>query len=356
MESDIMQNNLGKAGGKRMMNGRSLKYIGAVLAALTALALCACGNTTEGAASTPTPAITASPMATASPAATPAAAPVPTTPPEETAQPTPTPAATPEASYIGQAVCTAKEYVNIRAQASAEAEALGKLRAGKTADVISADGGWAQITYEGVTGYVSRDYIMMLREPGIAVPSGDWALILVNQKSLLPDGFAVALAGFEGGQVDARIFDISAEMFADAKADGVTFKLVDAYRSCETQSAEYEKKVRSYTDQGYSREEAEVKAATITARPNTSEHQTGLALDIVTPSYTKRDKGFANTQAFKWLNASAASYGFIMRYARDKQDITGVIYEPWHWRFVGTEAAKAMNQSGECFEQYLGAG
>ena len=354
MESDMMQNKLGKAGGKGMMNGRSLKTISAGLAVLMAFALCGCGNTTEGAASTPNPALSPTAVATASPAAT--STPVPTTLPDVAAQPSPTPTATPAAVYIGQAVCTAKEYVNIRAEANTEAEALGKLPAGETADVISADGDWARIVYEGVTGYVSRSYMMLLREPGIAVPAGDWALILVNQTSLLPEGFTVALADFEGGQIDARISDICAEMFADAKEDGITLKLVDAYRSYETQSAQYEKKVKSYTDKGYSREEAEVKAATITARPNTSEHQTGLALDIVTPSYTKRDKGFADTQAFKWLDANAANYGFIMRYAKDKQDITGVIYEPWHWRFVGAETAKMVKKGGMCLEEYFSAG
>lgn len=328
------------------------------LSALLALSLCACGNTTQGAAPTPTAVLSPTGAVTASPAATPAAAPVPTTPHEETAQPTPMMTATPApaVSYIGQAVCTAKEYVNIRAEENTKSEALGKLPAGETADVISADGDWAKIDYEGITGYVSGDYIMMLRVPDIAVPSGDWALILVNQKSLLPDGFTVETADFKGGQVDARILDISAAMFADAAEDGVKFKLVDAYRSFETQSSLYEDKVQSYINKGKSREDAEVEAATITARPNTSEHQTGLALDIVTPSYTKRDHGFADTQAFKWLDANAANYGFIMRYPKDKQDITGVIYEPWHWRFVGVKAAKAMKKSGECLEEYRSEG
>ncbi len=110
----------------------------------------------------------------------------------------------------------------------------------------------------------------------------------------------------------------------------------------------------SYIAKGYSRADAEAEAATITARPNTSEHQTGLALDIVTPSYTRRDKGFANTEAFKWMSANAQDYGFTLRYPQGKQEYTRVIYEPWHWRFVGVEAAKAMKQSGQCLEEYWG--
>ncbi len=326
------------------------------MAVMTALSLCACGNTTQGAAPTPTAVLSPTGAVTASPNATPVTAPVPTTPHEETAQPTPMVTATPAPTYIGQAVCTAKEYVNIRAEENTKSEALGKLPAGETADVISADGDWAKIDYEGITGYVSREYIMMLREPDIDVPSGDWALILVNQKSLLPDGFTVETADFKSGQVDARILEICAQMFEDAAEDDVKFKLVDAHRSYKTQSALYEDKVQSYINKGKSREDAEVEAATITARPNTSEHQTGLALDIVTSSYTKRNKGFANTKAFKWLDTNAANYGFIMRYPKDKRDITGVIYEPWHWRFVGVKAAKAIKKSGECLEEYRSKG
>jgi|GEM_PF-1907771 D-alanyl-D-alanine carboxypeptidase len=334
------------------MNERNAgKRIGAALLALAALTLCACDA--RGAQATPG-AAAPTPAATASPTATPVLPPVPTTPPE--ALPTPTATPQPTASYIAQVVCTANEYVNIRAEASAGSEVLGKLPAGETAGVMSFEGNWACVAYGGITGYVSRDYVIRLSEPDIAVPSGGWALILVNKASLLPEGFSISTAGFGGGQVDARILDICKQMFADAKEDGVEFKLVDAYRSFETQSALYEQKVQSYIAKGKSREDAEIEAATITARPNTSEHQTGLALDIVTPSYTKRDHGFADTRAFKWLDANAANYGFIMRYAKGKADITGVIYEPWHWRFVGVEAAKAMKRSGQSLEEYLGAG
>lgn len=323
---------------------------------LCALTLCACGvpeePSPESAAATVTPTATVTPEATATA--------VPTTAPEETTSvtpvvtPTPIPTATPAAAYIGKVACTAAEFVNIRSGAGTNTDIVGRLPAGAAADLIAYDGNWAQIVYEGVSGFVSRDYIVRLHGPSITVPAGAWTQILVNQWSLLPDGFTVELADFKGGQVDARILGICTEMFADAEEDGVKFKLYDAYRSFETQSAQFEAKVQSYINKGYSREEAEKKASTITARPNTSEHQTGLALDIVTPSYTKRDSGFADTQAFKWLSVNAANYGFIMRYAKGKTDITGVIYEPWHWRFAGVEAARAMKESGKSLEEYLG--
>ena len=314
---------------------------------LTALTLCACTAQNEQPTTSETTALT--PTVTAAPTATPVPTPIPTTAPEESAAPTPSPTI----AYAGQALCIADEYVNIRAEASKNAEVLGKLPAKEIANVISYEDSWAKIAYDGVTGYVNRDYLIRLQSPDIDVPSGGWTQILVNQQSLLPDGFTVSTADFEGGKVDARILAISKQMFADAEQDGVTFQLFDAYRSFETQSALYEEKVQSYIADGYSREAAEIEAATITARPNTSEHQTGLALDIVTPSYTKRNKGFAQTRAFKWLDANAANYGFIMRYPDGKTDITGVIYEPWHWRFVGVEAAREIAQSGECLEEYL---
>ena len=329
------------------MNTRG-KFIAAAALYIAVLLLAAC--TSPDTAPEPTPA--ASPSAT--PAATPLPTPTPSAPPTSSPEPVATTAPEPTVSYVGQVICTANEYVNIRSGAGTGTDIVGTLPAGETADVIEYQNHWAYIAYDGITGYVSRSYTVTKHTPQTPVPMGDWALILVSPASYLPEGFDVTLADFKTGRVDTRILDICTEMFADAAEDGVTLQLVDAYRSHDRQSELFEEMVSRYTSRGYSRADAEVKAATITARPDTSEHQTGLVLDIVTPSYTKMNKGFANTDAFKWLNANAQFYGFTMRYKADKVDITGVIYEPWHWRFVGTEAAAAMKKSGECFEEYLG--
>ena len=294
----------------------------------------------------PMPTATPKPIATTAPDVMPSAAPSPT--------PSPTPTAAPKAAYAGQLVCTAGDSMNIRRTANQNGDAAGKLPGGATADVIAYEGNWAHISYQGVTGYVSRADTIPRHQPDIDVPSGDWASILVNKKNLLPDGFSVDVMDFSGGQVDKRILKICKAMFADAEEDGVTLKLVDAYRSYSLQKKLFEAKISSYIAKGYKRADAETQAATITARPNTSEHQTGLALDIVTPSYTKRNKGFANTAAFKWLSANAQDYGFTLRYKKGKQDLTGVISEPWHWRFVGVKAARAMKKSGEVLEEYFG--
>jgi len=323
-----------------------------LLIAISLLFVLLSGCDTGSESTSPTPTIT-TPAAITAHTATPIATTSPEPTPKPTPSPSPTPEPTPTLNFVGQAVCTANEYVNIRENADTNSPVVGTLLAGETANVIAYEDDWVNVSYDGIAGFVSRDYLITRHTPDIDVPMGDWAKVLVNPTHLLPEGFEVELADFEGGQVDARILEICEAMFADAKADGIDFKLVDAYRSFETQNAQYQKKGTSSIAKGYSREDAEVKAATITARPNTSEHQTGLALDIVSPSYTKRDKGFAKTDAFKWLGANAQDYGFTLRYKQDKQEYTKVIYEPWHWRFVGVEAARAMKQSGECYEEYM---
>ena len=283
---------------------------------------------------------------TAQPTETSAATPIPTTTSE--------PAATPKYSFIGRVVCTANDYVNIRRQPSADSDIIGRFTAGTEADIIENSSDWVHIYYDDIEGYVHMDYTIASSSPSVEVPSGEWSAILVNPTHLLPDDYTVELSDFEGGQINALILEIATAMFEDAAGDGIDFTLVDAYRSYKTQEEYYEAKVKTYIDKGYSRADAEAKAATITARPNTSEHQTGLALDIVTPSYTKRNSGYADTQAFKWLYANAYKYGFIMRYPKGKEDITKVIFEPWHWRFVGVKAAEEIKKSGQCYEEYLG--
>jgi len=328
-----------------------------LLSGLLVFLLCACAaqEQTAGQPATVDPTAMLTPAATAAP--TPAATPTLATSAPSAAKPTeaaqkaaPTPAKS--YTFVGQAVCTAGSFVNIRSKAGTDGRVVGKLPAGKTVNVIQYQTSWAFVSYNGTVGYVSRDYLISKRSPKVKVPSGDWARILVNPSHRLPEGFKVSVGNFSGGQVDARILEICKAMFADAKKDGVTFRLVDAYRSHALQGRLYEEKVQSYIAKGYSRADAEKKAATITARPGTSEHETGLALDIVTPSYTARDKGFASTKAFKWLEMNAHNYGFTLRYKENKQSLTGV--EPWHWRFVGVEAATAMKQNGQCLEEYFG--
>ncbi|MBQ2266561.1 MAG: M15 family metallopeptidase, partial [Clostridia bacterium] len=122
-----------------------------------------------------------------------------------------------------------------------------------------------------------------------------------------------------------------------------------AWRDYSTQKILFDAQIEKWKNQGYSQSDAEKAASSRVAIPGTSEHHTGLAVDFNTT-----DQSFENTKAFKWLQENAEDYGFIMRYAKDKMDITGgIIYEPWHWRFVGINAAKEINAKGYCLEEYL---
>lgn len=194
--------------------------------------------------------------------------------------------------------------------------------------------------------------------PASSIPvtkvDGDWKLVLANPTHRLPDDFSITEAPIQGYTMDSRAVGPAKEMIAAAKADGVDLLVCSAYRPISTQKRLYNNKVQEYLNQGNSQAEAERIAATIVAIPGTSEHQTGLALDIVTPSYQTLDDGYENTAAAQWLKANAADYGFILRFPKDKEDITKIIFEPWHYRYVGVEAAQEIMSKGICLEEYLG--
>ena len=149
--------------------------------------------------------------------------------------------------------------------------------------------------------------------------------------------------------LDERVAPYYNEMYKAAYEDGIHLVPISGYRSVERQTRNFERKINYYIDQGYSKVEATQEAATIILPPGTSEHNAGLAMDICS-----LEQNFEDTKEFEWLCENAADYGFILRYPEDKQDITKIIYEPWHWRYVGVEAAKEMKASGECLEEYLG--
>ncbi|MEL7609027.1 MAG: D-alanyl-D-alanine carboxypeptidase family protein [Bacillota bacterium] len=261
----------------------------------------------------------------------------------------------PPAAGSRRMLCIAADFVNLREKPGVDSIIVGALPAGAIADAIGQSGDWMELSYNGLACFAKQDYLLDVTAPAVPVPSGDWALVLVNPTHPTPEEYEITLGNFEDSTVDARILAVCEQMFKDAEEDGVSFTLVSAYRSRDYQRELYEKKVASYRAKGYSLARAEAEAATITARPGTSEHQTGLALDIVTPSYKAMNKGFARTDAFAWLDAHAHSYGFTLRYPSGKTELTKVIYEPWHWRFVGVDAAVAMKLSGECLEEYLNA-
>ena len=144
-------------------------------------------------------------------------------------------------------------------------------------------------------------------------------------------------------------------MLDGGRAAGVDLILTSAYRTYDYQQGLFQNKVqRVMAERGISQAEAEPIAAEEVARPGMSEHCLGLAVDIITSDYTTLDYGFAQTDAAKWLYEHCAEYGFILRYPEDKTDITGIIYEPWHFRYVGEEAAAYIMENGLTLEEFLG--
>ena len=182
----------------------------------------------------------------------------------------------------------------------------------------------------------------------------EYYLLLANAENPLPQDWSIQTEEVQNGyEMDKRAAPAMREMIQAAKEDGVELMLCSAYRSVEKQQQLFDRSQQAYMAQGMSEGEAYAKTATETAIPGTSEHQTGLAADIVTPTYQMLDAGFADTPAGQWLSEHAAEYGFVLRYPQDKQEVTGIIYESWHYRFVGKTHAKLMKESGLCLEEYL---
>lgn len=182
----------------------------------------------------------------------------------------------------------------------------------------------------------------------------EYYLLLANAENPLPQDWTVQTEDVQNGyEMDKRAAPAMRDMIQAAKEDGVELMLCSAYRSVEKQQQLFDRSQQAYMAQGMSEQEAYAKTATETAIPGTSEHQTGLAADIVTPTYQMLDAGFADTPAGQWLSEHAVEYGFVLRYPQDKQEVTGIIYESWHYRFVGRTHAKLMKESGLCLEEYL---
>jgi LAS superfamily LD-carboxypeptidase LdcB len=191
----------------------------------------------------------------------------------------------------------------------------------------------------------------------VSNPTG--VLVLVNKNNNLPSGYVpgnlvvpnVAFPFQEYNEKKLIRQDAASaleEMFRDAKADGINLYAVSGYRSYSTQSSIFNSNVRKYG--------SVEKANQFSARPGQSEHQTGLAMDITSTSVNYGlSQAFGDTKEGKWLRENAHKYGFILRYQQGKEAITGYQYEPWHFRYVGKEAAKEITSRNITLEEYLGA-
>ena len=182
--------------------------------------------------------------------------------------------------------------------------------------------------------------------------SGEWNLILVNKNHKIPYNYSPELIELSNGEkVDARIYPDLQKMFDDARAAGLQLFVRDGYRTGDEQKAIMNDKIAAYEAEGYSKKEAKALAKTYVAEPGTSEHELGLSVDINAES-----SGASQDAVYEWLDENAYKYGFIKRYPADKTDITGIDNEPWHYRYVGYEAAKEMKEQNLCLEEYLKKG
>lgn len=188
-----------------------------------------------------------------------------------------------------------------------------------------------------------------------------WYLKLANDWNTLPADYDASFTAVEyGGGLTGKLFDSRAvealrEMLAAGNKADASLRLqpVSCYRSVALQKSLYDRQVQKQLANGYARAKAEEIAATIVKRPGQSEHNTGLAADLGGSGDYSLNQSFENTKAFRWLMENCADYGFILRFPKNKEAITGVIYEPWHYRYVGKEAAREIMDGGLCLEEYL---
>lgn len=197
-------------------------------------------------------------------------------------------------------------------------------------------------------------------EENQAMIDNEWAMFIVNSKNPLPDDYDVTLnttVVYENEwreyYFDSRAAEYLETMLKDAAEEGVDLLLISTYRTMQYQKQNFDKSVQDRVNGGMTYEEAYADTLMNVALPGMSDHNAGLGADIMTTNYTSMDDaGFEDTEAFKWLKENAKNYGFILRYPKDKFEYTGIIYEPWHYRFVGIYYAHEIEQSGLSLEEF----
>ena len=181
-----------------------------------------------------------------------------------------------------------------------------------------------------------------------------WNMVLVNGDHPMEEGYVPQLKELEEGlSLDSRIIDAAKEMLADAKKAGLHIDICSAYRSVERQEQVFGESMKERVKDGMSYWDAFNETALNVAIPGTSEHALGLALDLISNQYTELDERQETTAEAKWLKENCHKYGFILRYPPEKTNITGIIYEPWHYRYVGVEDATEIMKLGITLEEYL---
>lgn len=184
----------------------------------------------------------------------------------------------------------------------------------------------------------------------------DWRLVLINKQHPIPEDYTFTLDTIKtangGIQCDSRVMEDLFSMLQAAGEDEINLAICSHYRDINRQEVLFSRKIKTYMKKGMSYMEAyKISSQTVTV-PGASEHQIGLAMDIVSDSYTVLEEEFAETDAGIWLKDHCAEYGFILRYPLGKESITGIEFEPWHFRYVGREAAEIIMNEGLCLEEF----
>lgn len=181
-----------------------------------------------------------------------------------------------------------------------------------------------------------------------------WYLVLVNGKNPMEKDYKPQLTKLQAGYyVDSRIADAARKMLSDAEKAGMDIVICSAYRSVERQEEVFNESMKDRVKKGMDYLEAYQDTVTNVAVPGTSEHALGLALDLISDEHAELDERQEGTKEAKWLAENCHKYGFILRYPPKKTDITGIIYEPWHYRYVGVEDATKIMEMDLTLEEYL---
>ncbi|WP_321434144.1 M15 family metallopeptidase [Trichococcus flocculiformis] len=193
-----------------------------------------------------------------------------------------------------------------------------------------------------------------------AASSADWNLVLVNRENQLAEEIVMELYLTESGyQIDSRIQEPYLQLMEAGKAAGMDFTMISGYRSIEQQQTNYDVNYQNYLASGLSEEEARTKTEEYIALPNASEHITGLAVDITSTALANQEGNsglFPDLENYPeglWLKENAPKFGFVLRYPKEKEAITGINFEPWHFRYVGIENAMYMTEKNLTLEEYI---
>lgn len=192
--------------------------------------------------------------------------------------------------------------------------------------------------------------------PKGAKPS-DWDLLLVNKTHPLPKNYKADLGTIGNYKLNKKVIPHYEALAKAAKKAGNPLVIVSSYRSPDYQEKIYQQQIDNYIKEGKSKQEAKKETADYMTKPGTSEHHTGLSLDVLGADYYEDggtlEEKFAHTKSGKWLNDHCAEYGFIIRYPKAKEKITAIQYEPWHLRYVGKENAEYIMKHHLCLEEYI---